>query len=84
LQDIQRPDIGRNLAVVVVGYWGNIDQTMQDWQADLTQRGYHRVVFLRSGRNNDDIDGLLVLRDSAIASRNDQTGISVASVAPAP
>jgi len=84
LQDIQRPDIGRDLAVVVVGYWGNIDQTMQDWQTDLAQRGYRRVVFLRSGRVSDDIDGLMVLRDSAIASRNDQTGFNVASVSTAP
>ena len=85
LQDIQRPEIGRNLAVVVVGYWGDINQTMQSWEADLGQRGFHRVVFLRSGGNTDgDIDGLMVLRDSVIASRDVQTGITVASVASAP
>jgi hypothetical protein len=91
LQDINRPDIGRDLAVVVVGYMSDpegLERLMQGWEAELAGRGYQRVVFLRSGLN-DHIDGLLVLRDSVIANSHVQqaqagTGISVASIASAP
>jgi hypothetical protein len=72
VRNLDRPELGRDLAVVVVGYLRTPEQDeeiMHDWQAVLGGHGFRRVVFLRSGFN-DDIDGLPVIRDSNNADPN--------------
>ena len=68
-QQLDRPDIKRDLVVVVLGYLYSRDQQadiLRDWKSLLDERGFRRVVFLR-GTGHKTIDGLPVLRDTAVA-----------------
>ena len=72
--EIERRSRARDLAVVVLGYIFSPDLEnayMRDWETLLGERGFRRVVFLRAGEHAD-IDGLLIVRDSAIAVANDE------------
>ena len=74
--EIERRSRSRDLAVVVLGYIFSPDlenSYMHDWETLLAGRGFRRVVFLRAGEQSD-IDGLLIVRDSAIAVANDEQG----------
>jgi hypothetical protein len=65
---IDQAGIGRDLAVVILGYTYTGEQVAElfrEWNALLGQHGFRRVVVLRVGRK-DEIDGLPVLCDSAI------------------
>jgi len=88
LHSVARPEIGRDLAVVVMGFMSPENQAalIQSWQADLSAQGFRRIVCL-AGNGESQIDGLLVLRDSAIAMRDvapDPSALTVAAIAPAP
>jgi len=84
--ELGRPDVGRDLAVVVMGYLYSIDQEaqlFQDWKALLGERGFRRVVLVRAG-HRDEIDGLIIVRDSAIAAANDEQRTVAATFAALP
>lgn len=87
-RQVQRHNIARNLAVVVVGFTYSIDPgspLVRDWKAILGEQGFRRVVFLRaSGNDLDRIDGLPILLDTAIALGHDTTGQYARTVAPVP
>ncbi|MCU0783222.1 MAG: hypothetical protein MUF81_04075 [Verrucomicrobia bacterium] len=85
--ELARPDVGRDLAVVVMGNLYSIDQEtqlFQDWKALLTVRGFRRLVLVRASYKHK-IDGLIIVRDSAIAAADDyqrKVGDLVAAVPP--
>ncbi|MFM2294874.1 MAG: hypothetical protein RLZZ350_1287 [Verrucomicrobiota bacterium] len=84
-----RPEIGRGLGVIIIGQMTtDAEQTalMDDWQTQLSQRGFRRIVCLRAGASDERIDGLPILRDSAIASRADEAAPAqtVAAITSAP
>ena len=88
IYSLKRLNMGLDLAVIVLGRMSAQDQAdlMQKWEAILTGQGFQRVVFLAAGRY-DDIDGLPILHDSAIARRDAEHAAysaSVASFTPAP
>lgn len=73
-RELGRPEVGRDLAVVVLGYLYSTDQEtqlFQDWKALLGERGFRRVVLVRAGHQYE-IEGLIIVRDSAIAAADDQ------------
>ena len=85
---LARPEIRRNLGVVVVGQMATAEQdeaVLRAWQTQLTQHGFRRVVCLRAG-SDDRIDGLPILQDSAIALRADEAAPAqtVATIPSAP
>ncbi len=82
LRTVARPEIGRELAVVIMGFMSPENQAalIASWQADLTAEGYRRVVCL-AGNGESQIDGLLVLRDSAIAMRDVAPSLNAPAVA---
>ena len=85
-RELSRPGLGRNLAVVVVGHLYTPDQEAQmfhDWTALLTGPGFQRLIFLRAGSNSN-IDGLIIVRESAIAQANDERRKVVATFAALP
>ena len=64
-----RSDVRHDLAVVLVGYTyapQQVDDLFREWKSFLNERGFRRVVILRAGMDYK-IDGLPILRDSAIA-----------------
>ena len=71
VRKLERRDIDHNVAVVILGYrYSRTEQEnlIRDWQSLLRAEGFRRVVFLRADRRNQDqIDGLPILCDSAIA-----------------
>lgn len=72
-RELKTRRLGRNLAVVVVGFLFSQEQEAQlarDWEALLSGHGFRRVVLLRTGSGND-IDGLPIVHDSAIAAGNE-------------
>jgi hypothetical protein len=74
VRKLERPDIGRGLAVVVLGNLltsAQESELIRDWDALLIERGFRRVVLLRAG-SKDKINGLLVVHDSAMAAANDE------------
>lgn len=74
VRELGRPDIGRDLAVVVMGSLYSLDQEtqlFQDWKALLAGRGFRRLVMVRAG-HKDEIDGLIIVRDSALAAPDDK------------
>ena len=82
---LERPDIGRDLGVVVVGQMGAADTQrvlIDSWQSYLKERGFRRVVCLLHGAN-DKIDGLPILRDSANTTSADETArVTTVAVVP--
>jgi len=68
---LARAQGGHNLAVVVIGYRNTSGQQarlIREWKSLLAGQGFRRVVFLRADRSNQNqIDGLPILHDSAIA-----------------
>ena len=74
VRELGRPDIGRDLAVVVMGSLYSIDQEtqlFQDWKALLAERGFRRLVLVRAGHKYE-INGLIILRDTALAAPDDK------------
>lgn len=70
---LDRPDVGRDLAVVVMGFMFTTAQEsalFHDWNALLSEHGFRRVVLLRANLKKG-IDGLPVLYDSAMAAAYD-------------
>jgi hypothetical protein len=77
-----RPEIGRDLGVVIIGQMTSVAEQatlMDNWQVELTQRGFHRIVCLRAGASDERIDGLPVLRDSVVTTPS-ATTTTVAAV----
>ncbi|MFM2082494.1 MAG: hypothetical protein RL380_1185 [Verrucomicrobiota bacterium] len=71
---LTRPEIGRGLGVVIVGQMATEQAEsvlLDEWQAQLMMRGFRRVVCLRAGGNDSQLNGLPILRDSGLAARND-------------
>ena len=74
LATLERPDIGHDLGVVVVGQMGSVEtqrSLVDGWQSYLKERGFRRVVCLLAGPD-DKIDGLPILRDSANTTAADE------------
>ncbi|MSU57302.1 MAG: hypothetical protein EXS35_03820 [Pedosphaera sp.] len=78
----------RDLAVVILGY--NFSPEIEaglvrDWTQFLSAEKFKRVVLVRAGWGHE-IDGLLIIRDSAIAAADDKgrpTAEKLAALAPA-
>lgn len=73
-QALTAHQIGRELAVVVLGHSFSAEfetELVRDWNAFLFHEGFKRVVLLRSGFNKN-IDGLIILHDSAIAASDER------------
>lgn len=70
-EEVNRRAIGRDLAVVLVGFVHDTDPNgpvVRKWTLLLTEQGFRRVVILRAGVGKGrGIDGLPILHDSAIA-----------------
>ena len=72
-REVVRRDVPRDLAVVTIGSTYSPDQLKllaRDWKQFLAAQGFRRVVILRSGFKQE-IDGLIVVADSAIADANE-------------
>jgi len=70
---LDRPDLGHDLAVVVMGFMFTAAQEkalFHDWEAMLSEHGFRRVVLLRANLKKE-IDGLPILYDSAMAAAYD-------------
>jgi hypothetical protein len=83
---LDRPDLRRDLAVVVMGFMFSTAQEsalFQNWQTLLGDRGFRRVVLVRAGFKNK-IDGLPILYDSAMAAAYDNQSKVTATVAALP
>ena len=71
-REAARREVPRDLAVVTIGSTYSPDQLKllaRDWKQFLAAQGFRRVVILRSGFKQE-IDGLIVVADSAIADPN--------------
>ncbi|MDB6123433.1 MAG: hypothetical protein JWQ71_2426 [Pedosphaera sp.] len=68
-QVLARPDVGHDVAVIVVSHFYTADQELElahDWESFLGNKGFRRVVLLRAGSSKiDNVDGLIVMHDSA-------------------
>jgi hypothetical protein len=86
-RELGRPDLGHDLAVVVMGFMFTAAQELElfhDWKAFLVgERGFRRVVLVRASFKNE-IDGLPVLFDSAMAAAYDDQPKVAATVAALP
>jgi hypothetical protein len=73
-RQLGRPDLGRDLAVVVMGFMFTAAEEsalFHDWETLLVgERGFRRVVLVRASFKNE-IDGLPILYDSAMAAAYD-------------
>jgi len=82
---LDRPDLGRGLAVVLMGYMftkAEETQLIHDWDTLFSARGFRRVVLLRAS-SSDKVDGLLILHDSvmsAIHAEPQEFAVKVAAV----
>jgi hypothetical protein len=68
---LSRPDIGRDVAVVILSHFYSPAQELsliQEWHSFLSEKGFRRIVLLQAGDKNklDRIDGLKILHDSAL------------------
>lgn len=66
---LDRPEIGRELAVVVLGYMftkAEESDLIHFWDGLLHGRGFRRVVLIRAGFKNQ-IDGLPIVYESAMS-----------------
>jgi hypothetical protein len=83
---LDRPDLGHDLAVVVMGFmFSNAQESelFHDWKTLLDERGFRRIVLLRAGFKNK-IDGLPILYDSAMAAAYDDHARVTTTVAALP
>jgi hypothetical protein len=83
---IKQRDLGRNLAVVIIGFMMSPDveaKLFHDWESLLADCGYGRVVFLRAGATKK-IDGLPIVRESVIASSRADSSKNTASFTAVP
>jgi hypothetical protein len=83
---IERRDLQRDLAVVVMGFMFTKDQEsalFQDWRTLLGEHGFRRVVMLRASLKKE-IDGLPVLYDSATTAAYDNQSKVAATFAALP
>ena len=72
--ELKTQRVNHDLAVVVLGFLFPLSleaQYASEWDALLSAQGFKRVVVLRIGARRD-TDGLLVVRDSAIAAAHDK------------
>lgn len=79
-------NVGNDLAVVVLGYMLSNAQEAEMigfWNTLLREHGFRRVVMLRAGFK-DEIDGLLIVHDSAMTAAHDQSGKGAATFAALP
>ncbi len=77
-RELKNQAVNRDLAVVVMGFLFSPDLEMRyvgEWDAFLSSQGFKRVVVLRTGASRD-IDGLLVIHDSAIAAAHDKSWVT--------
>jgi hypothetical protein len=82
-EKFDRPGLGRNLAVVVVGYMftkAEEADLVGYWNTLLRERGFRRVVLVRAGFKNE-IDGLPIVHDSAMSAAHEPPVPSAAPVA---
>jgi hypothetical protein len=86
-RQLGRPDLGRDLAVVIMGFMFTAAQEsalFHDWESLLVgERGFRRVVVVRASFKNR-IDGLPILYDSAMAAAYDNQPKVAATVAALP
>jgi len=85
-RELCRPDVERDLAVVVLGNLYSLDQETQlfeDWKALLGERGFRRLVLVHAGYRYE-IDGLIIVRDSVIAAADEQQRKAAATFAALP
>ncbi len=78
--------VGQDLAVIVLGYMFSNAQEAEMigyWNTLLRERGFRRVVVVRAGFK-DEIDGLLIVHDSAMTAAHDQSGKVTATFAALP
>jgi hypothetical protein len=84
VRQLARPDLERDLAVVVMGFmFSKAQETalFHDWESLLGEHGFRRVVLVRAGSKNE-IDGLPILYDSArAAAYDDQTKLAASVTA---
>jgi hypothetical protein len=86
VRELTRRNLGRNLAVVVMGYVfsdKNQQNLVEEWNSLLSKQGFRRVVILRSN-NTMNIDGLLIVSDSGTASLHDEQDNGTTQVAAVP
>lgn len=72
--ELKTQHVNRELAVVVLGFLFPPDLEslyVGEWDALLSSLGFKRIVVLRTGVSRD-IDGLLIIHDSAIAAGHDR------------
>jgi hypothetical protein len=83
-RQLGRPDLQRDLAVVVMGFMFTAAEEsalFHDWKAFLVdERGFRRVVLVRASFKNE-IDGLPILYDSAMAAAYDDQPKVAATIA---
>ena len=75
-QVLARPDVGRNLAVVICGSLFSLRQEadlQEKWAGIFSGLGYQRVMFLRAGFHNQ-VDGLSIIRDMPLGGGRSLTG----------
>jgi hypothetical protein len=85
-REVVRRNVPRDLAVVTIGSTYSPDQLRllaRDWKQFLAAQGFQRVVILRSGFKQE-IDGLIVVTDSAIPDPNDTPGKTPSTLATVP
>ena len=83
---IKKRNLGRNLAVVLVGYIYTPDQEaamFHDWESLLGDCGYRRVVFVRTPSSKK-IDGLPIIHESVIAVARADSSKNIASFSAVP
>lgn len=87
-REVNRQGVGRNLAVVMVGFLHNTDPNgpvVREWETLLAELGFRRVVILRAGaKKGNGIDGLPILHDLVIAQAHEPQGQAVATLATVP
>jgi hypothetical protein len=84
--EINRRNLRRNVAAVVVGYSYDEAQTaaiVDQWRKFLASQNFKRVVLLRAGGGKT-IDGLPVIQDLAINSGDATPGFNPATLATLP
>ena len=78
--------VNRNLVVVVLGHSFSPEfetDLVREWNAFLSAEGFQRVVLLRSGFTNE-IDGLIIIKDSGIAAAHERPPAALAALAALP
>ena len=74
---LNRFDVDRNMAVVVVGWQYNgdqLDEILSGWKQTLGGCGFQRVVFLRATKSSE-LNGSIIVEDARFPIRTAQAGL---------